>query len=92
MGDGASSMAYGRLASLIVELPTCLLLCAVLCLVCGGARTFREGQLLIFPVTLLVVIPTAIVLRPEVSLNAPVGDHPLLGLSPRLARGGSRVT
>ena len=70
LGGGASGIAYSRLASLVVELPAALLLCAVLCLVCGGARTFREGQLLIFPVTLLVVIPTAIVLRPEVSLTA----------------------
>ncbi len=87
MGDGASSMAYGRLASLIVELPTCLLLCAVLCLVCGGARTFREGQLLIFPVTLLVVIPTAIVLRPEVSLNALWAIIPFSGSALALREG-----
>ena len=33
IGGGASGMAYGRLAALVVELPTCLLLCAVLCLV-----------------------------------------------------------
>lgn len=87
MGGGASGMAYGRLASLLVELPTCLLLCAVLCLVCGGARTFREGQLLIFPVTLLVVIPTAIVLRPEVSLTALWAVVPFSGSALALREG-----
>ena len=87
IGGGASGMAYGRLAALVVELPTCLLLCAVLCLVCGGARTFREGQLLIFPVTLLVVIPTAIVLRPEVSLTALWAIVPFSGSALALREG-----
>ncbi len=87
MGGGASEMAYGRLASLVVELPTCLLLCAVLCLVCGGARTFREGQLLIFPVTLAVIIPTAIVLRPEVSLTALWAIVPFSGSALALREG-----
>ena len=43
MDGRASGIAYERLASLVVELPAALLLCAVLCLVCG-ARTFREEQ------------------------------------------------
>ena len=70
MGGGAGGVGLMRLAALIIELPACLLLCAVMCLVCGGARTFREGQLLVFPVTLLVLVPTSIVLRPEASLTA----------------------
>ncbi|MEL6428879.1 MAG: CPBP family glutamic-type intramembrane protease [Planctomycetota bacterium] len=64
---GSFSMA--RLAWMGLELPACLLLTAVLCVVCGGARTFREGQMLIFPVTLLVIVPTSIVLQPEASLD-----------------------
>jgi sodium transport system permease protein len=87
MDGGASGIAYERLASLVVELPAALLLCAVLCLVCGGARTFREGQLLIFPVTLLVVIPTAIVLRPEVSLTALWAIVPFSGSALALREG-----
>ena len=70
MGGGAGGVGLMRLAALVVELPACLLLCAVMCLVCGGARTFREGQLLVFPVTLLVLVPTSIVLRPEATLTA----------------------
>lgn len=70
MGGGSGGVGLMRLAALIVELPACLLLCAVLCLVCGGAKTFREGQLLVFPVTLLVIVPTSIVLRPEATLTA----------------------
>lgn len=70
MGGGSGGVGLMRLAALVVELPACLLLCAVMCLVCGGARTFREGQLLVFPVTLLVMVPTSIVLRPEATLTA----------------------
>ena len=67
---GAGPVGFARLSALALELPACLLLSAVLCLACGGARTFREGQMLVFPVTLLVVVPTAIVLRPDASLTA----------------------
>ena len=67
---GSDGVGVARLSALVLELPACLLLCALLCLVCGGARTFREGQLLVFPVTLLVIVPTSIVLRPEASLTA----------------------
>lgn len=67
---GAGPVGLARLSALVLELPACLLLCAVLCLVCGGAKTFREGQMLVFPVTLLVIVPTAIVLRPDASLTA----------------------
>lgn len=67
---GGDGVGLARLGALVLELPACLLLCAVLCLVCGGARTFREGQMLVFPVTLLVIVPTSIVLRPEASLTA----------------------
>ena len=67
---GSDGVSIVRLSALVLELPACLLLCALLCLVCGGARTFREGQLLVFPVTLLVIVPTSIVLRPEASLTA----------------------
>ncbi len=67
---GAGPIGIGRLSALTLELPACALLSAVLCLACGGARTFREGQMLVFPVTLLVVVPTAIVLRPDASLTA----------------------
>lgn len=59
-----------RLAWIGLELPAALLLTAVLCVVCGGAKTFREGQMLIFPITLAVIVPTAIVLRPEAELTA----------------------
>ncbi|MEM1448604.1 MAG: CPBP family glutamic-type intramembrane protease [Planctomycetota bacterium] len=68
-GGASGGISAGRLAALGVELPACLLLCAVLCLVCGRAKTFREGQLLVFPVTLLTALPTAIVLRPDAELS-----------------------
>lgn len=67
---GGGSVGLARLGALALELPACLLLCALLCLVCGGARTFREGQMLVFPVTLIVIVPTTIVLRPDASLTA----------------------
>ncbi len=70
LGGASGGLGITRLAALLIEIPACLLLCAILCLVCGGARTFREGQLLVFPVTLAVVVPTSIVLRPDVDLTA----------------------
>ena len=49
----------------------------------GGARTFREGQMLVFPVTLLVVVPTAIVPRPDACRSRPALVPCRIGLALR---------
>ncbi|MEM9799960.1 MAG: CPBP family glutamic-type intramembrane protease [Planctomycetota bacterium] len=86
-GGATGGLGLARLATLGIELPACLLLCALMCLACGGARTFREGQLLVFPVTLLVIVPTAIVLRPEAELTALWAVVPFAGTALALRDG-----
>jgi sodium transport system permease protein len=66
-------------AAAIVLLAPCALLTALLCLVCGKARTFREGQMLLMPVTFAVMLPTAIVLRPEAQLGVLTALLPFVG-------------
>jgi len=63
----------------LLLLPVCLLMCAVLCLVCGKARSFREGQHYGRPLTLVAMLPTAIAALPEVELDALLAVVPLAG-------------
>jgi len=74
-----SALGLARIASGIVYLPACVLLCAVLCLVCGRARTFRQGQLLLLPVLLLALVPTALALQPGVEASFGWALVPLAG-------------
>ncbi len=71
--------AWRVLSSGLLFLPVCLLLCAVLCLVCGKARSFREGQHYVLPLTLLAMIPTALAMSPEVELDPFLACLPLAG-------------
>jgi len=77
---GGGSLPVERLVSAaVVLLASCALLTALLCLVCGRARTFREGQMLLMPVTFAVILPTAIVLRPEAQLSLATAWIPFVG-------------
>lgn len=80
-GEAAvGGLGVGRiLAAALFLVPVCLFLCAVLCLVCGQARSFREGQHYVLPLSLLAMLPTAIALRPEVELDAFLACVPLAG-------------
>jgi len=66
-------------AAAVVLLAPCALLTALLCLVCGKARTFREGQMLLMPVTFAVMLPTAIELRLEAQLGVLTALMPFVG-------------
>ena len=68
-----------RLAGGLVVLPACLLLCAILCLFCGRARTFRQGQLTIFPILIVAALPTAVALQPQVELSLLLAAVPFTG-------------
>lgn len=72
----AGGLDLARLASGVVYLPACALLCALLCLVCGRARTFRQGQVTILPILIVTALPTAVALQPQVEAT------PLLALVP----------
>ena len=60
-------------------LPGALLLCGMLCLALGRTKTFREGQYLLFPITLLAAIPSAVVLQPSLPNNAVLAAIPFTG-------------
>lgn len=62
-------------------LPLCLLVSAVLCLVCGRAQSFRAGQQYLLPLSLVAMLPAALALRPEVELDALLACIPLAGPS-----------
>ena len=77
--EGSAGVSLGRALTAFIYLPGCALICAILCLVCGRARSFRAGQHALLPITLLTAIPTAIVLQPDL-VNTPfLASIPLSG-------------
>jgi len=65
----------------VLFLPAAVFLCAVLCLVCGRARTFREGQQLLLPLLFLSILPVLPATQGDVSLDALLAAIPLCGPS-----------
>jgi len=80
-GAGAGPGALRILGAGLLFLPVCLMLSAVLCLVCGKARSFREGQHYVMPLSLVAMIPAALALSPEVELDPFLACLPLAGPS-----------
>lgn len=60
--------------------PAAVLLCALLCLVCGRARTFREGQFTLLPLMLVCLVPAGIASQ-DVDLDWLLAMIPLAGPS-----------
>ena len=73
------TLGPSRLLGMAVFLPALVLLTAVLCLACGRARSFRQGQQLLFPLTLALVVPTTVVLVPDLEHSIALGLVPLAG-------------
>lgn len=63
----------------LMFLPAALLLCALLCWLSARARSFREGQQAIFPLTLIAALPAAAVGAADVDLAWGTALVPLLG-------------
>lgn len=83
-GSDAGSAGPGSLRILgagLLFLPVCLLLSAVLCLVCGKARSFREGQHYVMPLSLLAMLPAALAMSQEIELDPFLACIPLAGPS-----------
>lgn len=78
-GSGLALGAGRLLSAAFVFLPAAVLLCAVLCLVCGRARTFREGQNLLLPLMLVSLVPTLIATQQDVRLDVLLAAVPLAG-------------
>jgi len=72
---GPERFFYGAL----MLLPLCLLISAVLCLVCGRARSFREGQHYLLPLSLLTMLPAALAMMDEVELDPLLAAVPIAG-------------
>jgi sodium transport system permease protein len=80
----SSGIAVGaeRLAAAsIAFLPAAVFLCAVLCALCGRARTFRQGQQMLLPLMLVALMPTLLATQPEVEMDALLAAVPLVGPS-----------
>ncbi len=75
MGD----IGLARLLAAMLYAPGALLLCAMLCLALGRARTFREGQYLLLPLMLVAAIPSAVVFQPGLPHNVVLAAIPFAG-------------
>ncbi len=80
-GEGFALDVTRVLGGALAFLPAAVLVCALLCLVCGRARTFREGQNLLLPLLLITIVPTLPALEPDVQLDALLAAVPLCGPS-----------
>jgi sodium transport system permease protein len=78
-GPGLIVDAGRLLSAAFLFLPAAVFLCAVLCLVCGRARTFREGQQMLLPLMLLALVPTVPATQPDVALDPILAAVPLCG-------------
>jgi sodium transport system permease protein len=83
---GASGQApslvpgLGRLGlGAVAFLPAVVLLCSLLCLVSARAQSFREGQHLLLPLTLIAALPAAAAGWGEVELDPATALVPLFG-------------
>ena len=77
LGSGAF---YGRMAlALLLFLPTVALVSAILCWLSARAKSFREGQNYIFPLTLACLALTAPALSPELEFGAALALAPVTG-------------
>lgn len=77
-GEGGG-VGLARLASGIVYLPGAVLVCALLTLFCGRARTYREGQATILPVMIFTLLPTSIALQPDLEMDVFLAAVPMTG-------------
>jgi sodium transport system permease protein len=66
------------LVGAIVFFPAAVLLCALLCMVCGRARTFREGQYTLLPLLLVCLVPAALASQ-DVEFDWLLASVPLAG-------------
>ncbi len=67
--------------ALLAVVPATLLICALLVLVSARARTFREGQQLLFPLTMACVIPAGLAGSTDVALDTWTACVPVFGAS-----------
>lgn len=80
VGEGGLALSPARVAlGALVFMPAVVLLGSFLSLVCGRARSFREGQVALMPVMLVAALPTLPALQSDVELDIVLGAVPLTG-------------
>lgn len=89
--DAGSGLGVTDLLAGLVYLPATFLLAALLCLFCGRARTFREGQQILLPLMMATALPSALSMRGDLEHSALLAMIPFGGaaLSLRDALRGS---
>lgn len=79
-GTGATGPGLERvLLAGAIFVPVCVLLCSLLCTTCGRARSFREGQHYVLPLSLACLVPCALATQPTVELDLFLACLPLAG-------------
>lgn len=79
LSDGSLTLPPARLLAALLYLPACALIAALLCLFCGKARSYREGQFTLIPVMLMAVLPSLLVLRPDLEATPLLSVVPFAG-------------
>ena len=69
LGEGSAGLPPSRMLAGFLYLPACTLAAALLSLFCGRARTYREGQFTLFPVMLLALLPSLVVMQPDLEAS-----------------------
>ena len=69
LSGGSAGLPPSRLLAGLLFLPACTLVAALLSLFCGRARTYREGQFTLFPVMLISIVPSLVVMRPDLEAS-----------------------
>lgn len=78
-GSDSGGVGFARLSGAAVFIPACILVCALLCLACGRARSFREGQHMLLPLMIALAVPNLVVLAPGLEHNFLLALVPLTG-------------
>ncbi len=66
-------------ACLVLQIPLAVLTSAILLAVSASARTFREAQMLLLPVTLVAILPAVLAALPDIQLTQLVAVLPVAG-------------
>lgn len=76
---GSGGLGVADLLAGLVYLPATFLLAALLCLFCGRARTFREGQQILLPLMMATALPSALSMRGDLEHSALLAMIPFGG-------------
>ncbi len=79
MAGGGEGLPFARVAAVLLYLPSCALVCALLVVFCGKARSYREGQFALIPVLFIALLPSSVVLRQSLQPDLLISMVPFAG-------------